>query len=745
MQSGYILVKSEHSDARQQVLHTLHSDGGLMRVRELLEMAPVPGQISADGPQYLTALAGPLLHTISYHEVANSAFLEHDVDGIHIFIYGSGGHRAVLFFTCLSSIFAAIPTFSSRCFETLLATMTVMHRIVEVNGSAQINEYLQMVVSTFDELLQRPDLKEDFRATATITFLRRIKQRMGLGLALPEAGNSDQGRVHNTLPTFDVGRDMPGMLSPSGRRHDNDHHDIRQIEILPTEDEVASAERSEYLPIRDPRSLHLPGVEGLLDRHFRLVREDTVGQLRDAVRSELQKLRHIPGTTPDAHTGSKGARTSTYQDVQLEKLHFDQDGICAEISFAQPHFLVSRSPKEREYFYENSKRLRHDSLLCLVNSNGSVTFFSVSETRSSPQKKVVERTPSRLWKHVRGAVMVRLTQPHGFDIKRMTRCFANEGHEHSVLVEFPGVLLAAFYHTLAALKYMSGNLELPFADIIAPETTMVSTKPVKPEPPQYSLTPGFAFDLSSLIDDQDHLELRPNRRFDFAMLQARSTLDDAQQRAVIDALTRRLALIQGPPGTGKSFTGVFLVKALLANAKKAKLGPIICVCYTNHALDQVLEHLVKEKVQQIIRIGGQSKSEILQPINLREVSYAMDTTATERARKRQLKQSLDDTAKLVRVSLEGLQDPGTWERLEKHLESHQHLHLDELKTLSKGQIDNEGFQTVNYDTRSPLDQWLTPGIRALEAVPQSDYCRSLDQLDHASIFTMTMQERMMLF
>lgn len=98
IQSGYQLVKSEHSDARQQVLQALHSDGGLLRVRELMETAPAVERVFADGSEYLTALAGPLLKTISYHEVANSAFLEHDVDGIHIFIYGTGGRRAVPFF-----------------------------------------------------------------------------------------------------------------------------------------------------------------------------------------------------------------------------------------------------------------------------------------------------------------------------------------------------------------------------------------------------------------------------------------------------------------------------------------------------------------------------------------------------------------------------------------------------------------------------------------------------------------------
>lgn len=46
----------------------------------------------------------------------------------------------------------------------------------------------------------------------------------------------------------------------------------------------------EYLPSSDPTKQHLPGLAGLLDRQFRLLREDTVGQFRDAVQIEYKRL-----------------------------------------------------------------------------------------------------------------------------------------------------------------------------------------------------------------------------------------------------------------------------------------------------------------------------------------------------------------------------------------------------------------------------------------------------------------------
>jgi hypothetical protein len=47
---------------------------------------------------------------------------------------------------------------------------------------------------------------------------------------------------------------------------------------------------------------------------------------------------------------------------------------------------------------------------------------------------------------------------------------------------------------------------------------------------------------------------------------------------------------------------------------------ILCVCYTNHALDQFLEHLCDNGEEKIVRIGGRSKSEKLQRFNLRDLA-----------------------------------------------------------------------------------------------------------------------------
>jgi hypothetical protein len=103
-------------------------------------------------------------------------------------------------------------------------------------------------------------------------------------------------------------------------------------------------------------------------------------------------------------------------------------------------------------------------------------------------------------------------------------------------------------------------------------------------------------------------------------------------------------LIFRPPGTGKTFIGVKLVKLLLNNkdlwwnqqvdAAPNRLNrrrriiqrkPILMICYTNHALDQFLELIIKEcKLNRgVVRVGGRSKAENLSAFLLRNIKSAM--------------------------------------------------------------------------------------------------------------------------
>jgi hypothetical protein len=77
---------------------------------------------------------------------------------------------------------------------------------------------------------------------------------------------------------------------------------------------------------------------------------------------------------------------------------------------------------------------------------------------------------------------------------------------------------------------------------------------------------------------------------------------------------------------GKSYVGIKLVQLLLHNSQATwdraarqvpVIGPVVCICFTNHALDQFLEGLVRSGIEDgIVRVGGRSKSELLERFNL---------------------------------------------------------------------------------------------------------------------------------
>lgn len=55
----------------------------------------------------------------------------------------------------------------------------------------------------------------------------------------------------------------------------------------------------------------------------------------------------------------------------------------------------------------------------------------------------------------------------------------------------------------------------------------------------------------------------------------------------------------------------------MSQKPRAGLQPILCVCYTNHALDQFLVGLLDAGIESIVRVGGNSRCERLEEYNLR--------------------------------------------------------------------------------------------------------------------------------
>ncbi|KAL9077557.1 MAG: hypothetical protein Q9157_003334 [Trypethelium eluteriae] len=260
-------------------------------------------------------------------------------------------------------------------------------------------------------------------------------------------------------------------------------------------------------------------------------------------------------------------------------------------------------------------------------------------------------------------------------------------------------------------------------------------------PPIYTTDRNFRFDLSCLMNEDNAMTLAIREQFDLDRFRQSTSLDYAQASAVVDALTRSVALIQGPPGTGKGFTGVALIKVLLENAKSGDIGPVICVCYTNHALDQLLEQLLAHGIEQIIRIGSQSKSELLQPLNLWTVMKMVDRTQMERGIRAELAKKLTRDTEYIQSLLEELGRAGSVISIEEYLKVN---YPNQYRQLFSDE-DEEGFTFV-YRKENAIDDWLhARHPKTTDLGESAGVTRPLAELLTADVHDMSMTERDILY
>ena len=201
------------------------------------------------------------------------------------------------------------------------------------------------------------------------------------------------------------------------------------------------------------------------------------------------------------------------------------------------------------------------------------------------------------------------------------------GDEHSVpysmnltMIESPGYFKGYAPVIEKLHKIMPENL--PFSQYLVKLQTTI-------DQPKYLRDARPIFNLKGVVCDCDegclHKQVNILDPESWERL-VTPVLDDSQKAALHLALTNEVALIQGPPGTGKSYIGLKAMQALLQNAhfwrysseKGTLTCPIMVVCYTNHALDQFLEGVMKLDLSKgsIIRMGSQCKNPKVNQFNL---------------------------------------------------------------------------------------------------------------------------------
>lgn len=681
---------------------------GYQHIQVLLSMT-----VSTGGWAMFNELAWPFLKVITHLVLLDCLSVDTYVGDLYNFISGSGGSRAIPFFQRLTgSLLEASPISASANMKSFsevhIAITTTVREVLRRNPRALFHDELPDLVESLRNNFEV--MAFDKSSTSYITVTRRVIELLRMvhrakGLLVEEKGDeldNDQPPVVTSTYPRDI--DMPGD------RHDNDKMDISRIRIVPTEDEIR-CDRPDYLPstsLDQPHFLH--GVERLFDTHFRLLRHDIFGEVKTALNGLIDACEKDPSLAKNAKLFLGDLQAYSYSGAHVRYLSFDKKrGLEAQISFLQPYQTLKKKTAERRKWWEDTKRLEEGSLLCLVtfeDAKSSLLFFSIS------QKVTDAKDPYGLASGDSGdyaTITAKLVFAGDMEpLKQLLLLsLAQKKSQTNLIIEFPGVLLATFMPILENIQQMQKVSRLPFHEWIAPSSAGDGAAEARAQvdvpPPLYARSPGFTFDLKPILDDaNDAFFLNPASADDPNIsneLDQRTSLDKGQCEALVTALTRELVLIQGPPGTGKSHLGVQVMRVLIHNRESANLGPILVVCYTNHALDQFLEHLVKVGSDKVIRIGGESKSQILEGKNLRLASQGESKTGAERFLLGKSYGEIEKLERAVKSKLATLHRvKPDWATLKPYLvRNYPHIYSQFSR------IDHEGFELVSRE--EPFDLW----------------------------------------
>ncbi|KAI0096773.1 hypothetical protein GGR51DRAFT_578672 [Nemania sp. FL0031] len=701
-QLGLALMEGD-TGVLQETIKLLASEGGLLSIRELIERHIPLCRSDAARLELWRNSVRPLFSILAEKRVTNSTLLEMSNGVIYNTLFGYNASRLQPLCDFLLSIAynwrsLVIDDKDGQLSEFLELCTSILAKIVDCNTQALVNDAIPPIVHRFKASLD--GLKSDntdfwiLQADKNMQYIRkRLSVVKGTAQSRPEA-------LHSlSRANFIIRRDLPGDLSAEGARHDNDYADCTKIRILPTMSEILST-RQEYRPFYDPSQLHLPGLQGLVDRHFRLLRDDMVGQLKESISYELARVNN-PQTKP---LEKRGIRTHSYNISAIINVTCTRRyGLEFHLEIEQPFTPNPQSKVDCEEYWVLSRRLEAGALVCVLQ-DATAIFCVVSESTvrpdpNRPKKRndddSMQSVKRTLYSHREFSyVNLCLAEPQRTDVEVMIRAFTSGLSRNRVLVEFPGILLPSFQSTLVALQHIYKTGDLPFSEILAPDAD--GPKDMDIPPPLYSTKLGFTFNLKSITNEGDDLFYSPISPPDPDLLMSKSQLDRGQAVACLNTLRRAFQVIQGPPGT-----------VLLDNRNHAHIGPILCVCYTNHALDQLLEHLWNRGITQIIRIGSRSKSTLLQDVNLKKVAREVERTRAEKQEAFKHGNALTNVEKEIKACLEQMKTANSAQAIQNHL-------IESSETTFHNAIfgteAEEGWTKVTYKNQEDLlEAWISRG------------------------------------
>ena len=363
-------------------------------------------------------------------------------------------------------------------------------------------------------------------------------------------------------------------------------NDFREISVFPQKNDIYLSDQPFIRANKDTGGYQ--NLEHYLDVQFRLLREDFVAPLRDGIMQYTEAQQ-------------SGENRPRNRDIRLYSDVHVKHSICTEDS-GLVHCIQFNTRPLRRIKWDRSKRLIYGSLLCLSSDNFQTMLFA----------SVVDRKNDLLEE---GILYVKFEAK--FDMVAAIK------PSESFMMAESSAFFEAYKHVLYCLQSITDDM--PFQDYIVHCDIDV-------KPPRY-LRKHMEYDFQSIlacpiepITGRDPLRRRLGGTCFIPVLDLQSwptadslMLDNSQMEALQTSLTKEFIVIQGPPGTGKTYIGLKIAKILLENKTHWSVGkncPMFVVCYTNHALDQFLDGIVRFNTN-VIRVGGRCQNDRLKEYNIK--------------------------------------------------------------------------------------------------------------------------------
>jgi hypothetical protein len=314
-------------------------------------------------------------------------------------------------------------------------------------------------------------------------------------------------KIKNIVETCNLGNQVSDDYAPGGR-HDNDHVDFRKITILPTADELASAELPFLRPsswLDDPNTTDTRKA-AYLDNNFRLLREDMLYELREDLQIATGKKKGYSHglvidrlVLMDLFYGSDVKRSKWGITLQCEK------------DFRELKDVEAKDRKQ--FFTDHPKLMKHQSLACLLVNNEIATFATIhrDETLLARSPPVIVLQLQGEASVVKALVMIKAAGP----VKLV--------QIDTALFSYEPILKALQKATVVPV---SSELLFLNKDVVPAPSSSQSDRIIE------ALQKNPHQDLKSLLGTPKSIKL-----------------DASQAASLLAGLRQNVSLIQGPPGT----------------------------------------------------------------------------------------------------------------------------------------------------------------------------------------------------